>query len=638
MVAEGPGELKTREDDRLGQSHVRWHEKLEMTTAPNGEPGNWIELTGNTLVESQERGFMASDRLEIWLRKNTNGPAPAASTLSRDMAAGYVVNRLYSSTKTIVGTPAVKAQVDQLDIQIKYESSDRLVLNEDGIPVGEQSLEPDKATLSLRDAGGNPMYQFVSPPETIAEKKDEPKPMPISITGSELNSTIVTAGKTAWIEQLSISGPVKVWRESILVDGKQTLPWHIEGNLMLGASNRLGQMDMQVEGKPAKIVLADGRLEGPAVRLNQEHNIVLVDHPGEFVLPKSLLKTSVDARGSEFEWVDPPLCKWQKRMIFDGQRAIIEGAVDLTGSIVTNTDEYWLLTGNCERVDVELKDRVELSSSETVEGEVERLVLRNQVNIFASQLDARGEKRSRQHLVVPLLTFHVPTEEVHAQGTGWIKSWFVPEGRLGRLASSQDSTQGLRAAHLQFRDEMVGKLGSSTLSFRGKVELFSGKIRNWEESLDVTQAGNLKQDQILLNADTLQVFDAKSLSTTRLVTSKDSWEFLATGNVAFNAAAEAGDFSGNGQRLSYRQMDDQIILRGSERDPAFVQRIGKDGKVYQGNLNFIELDAKTMTPSNAVLGVGGVRVDDNNQPTFGELPHSTLDPRKATESFYNRAR
>lgn len=643
MVAEGQGELRTSDEGQIGASHVRWQNSLRMTPAPDG-PGEWIELDGNTLIESKQHGFLASDRLEIWLRKSGQ-TLESPNTIG--LASEYVPTRVYSASKTVLAADALKAQVDELDVSVEYYAPDP-VLDGNGQAQGQQATA-EPIGLSLQDAAGNPMYQFVTPPGQVSEPARETQSgaaslsSPISVTGKRLSATIGTNGASSWIDQLAISGPVKVWQEAQEADA---VPWHAEGNLMLAETNRAGQVDMQVEGKPAKIVLADGVIEGPAIRVNQEHNIVLIDHPGECKLPKSLLRqnlTTGGLSGGQFEWVDSPKCSWRKRLLFDGKRVMIEGEVDFSGSLLTEAEQYWLITGNCQRMDLVLQESVSLSATTPEKAAIQDLVLRDNVNVFASELDARGEKQSRQHLYLPELTFNVPTEELIGKGTGWIKSWFVENGRLGRLASSEESQLGLRAAHLQFRDRLLGRLGASALTFEGKVELFTNKIASWEEPVDLVRASRLQAGEFLLNADTLQVFDTTQLSSSRLGGAAENWEFLASGNVAFNGYAETGEFSGTGERLSYQQSKDQLVLRGTERDPAFVQQKtdGPNGRVYEGNLTYVEIDATTMTPSNVVLGAGGIRVD--NQPggaleSGQTLPQANgaVDPRRASDYFYNR--
>ena len=256
-------------------------------------------------------------------------------------------------------------------------------------------------------------------------------------------------------------------------------------------------------------------------------------------------------------------------------------------------------------------------------------------------MDARGEKRSRQHLSLPELTFHVPSEQISGRGSGWVRTWFVQQGRLGQLASSDSQKQtSLRGAHLQFRDQLLGKLGSSAVEFLGKVEVFTSKLRSWDDPIQLIESNRLQEGEFLLNADKLQVFDTQQLSASQYAGDRDNWEFLASGNIAFNGVAESGEFSGTGDRLSYQQAKDQLILRGTNRDPAFLQQktYGPNPRVYEGNLNYIEIDAETMNPRNMVLGVGGFRAEDASEgATPNRLPsNQAVDPRRATDAFYNR--
>lgn len=659
LVAEGPGELKTRAHslpdsqsstvdgsrqsigNSLAGTHVRWQKSLNMKPTAETDGAQWVELLGNTLIEHPKHGFLASERVEIWLSPSKS--KTLASTLPRDGtnpdsnappnidSPSLVPNRVLSTGNTILSTEWVKAQVASLDLNLNFVS--------DEPPSGES----DPNNLNLSDSAGNPMYQWVSPPAeanavgpssqpaTDAQVSAAP-PNPIAVAGQSLRANIISSGDDFWIEQLQIDGPVRVQGDPARADAR--LPWHVEGDVMLLATNREGQADLQIEGRPAKVVLADGSLEGQTIRFNQTHRILLMDHPGEFTIPQSVLarsnanqdpKTLAEGTtpasvmaGSEVQWYEPPHCRWQGRMIFDGSVVRIEGNVEFDAAMRISSDQFWRVAGVSQQMEIHLANALALDSKAPQAVEIERMVLKDQVDIRAAQWNSTGEKQSKEEIHVPMLTFLVGQSQLVATGPGWLQSNYLSEREIGQLASASElaSDATLQGAYLAFRDSMVGLLSRNELTFEGKVELLAGPVAGWEDSVRQRALDQLAQDQMLLNCDQLKVYDTSQLSTvgTTANASMDTWEFRAKGNVAFNGVTESGEYLGNGYQLTFVQAKNQLTLRGDGRSPAYVERVpaGAEENTYKAYVESITINPKT-SQLHLELGASGFQMQRGGQ-------------------------
>jgi len=689
MVADGPGELTTSDGSGVGESQVRWQQSLTMEPAQKlGEQK--VELLGKTLVENKLQGFMAADRLQLWLRKNLQPPtltvpvakvvstarspdpseASAASGVPDTSAAetpSYLLDRIVATGNTTLSAGDIKAHVDTMLVNLVY------------VPASDPQ-EPQG--LQLSDSLGNPMYQYVGPPgatsapaarsgselfsPVAAMAGATQRGKPVTIHGTALNATVLSAGEQNWVDALTVQGPLKIQSDAAAethrgdaLTSATPLAWHIEGEQLKLASNSAGQVDIQIDGRPARVVMAEGALEGPVIRLDQRHNLVWMDQPGEFTLPISALNWG-GITANALQWSKPPHCTWAGRLLFDGSIIHIEGDIQLDG-VVRRPDQLWMLQGFCQRLDVTLSEPIDMrqgnSPGNSAAPTVARIILQDNVDLRMAQTDLLGNRQSLERIVVPILTYHVAEQQWVGGGPGWINSKFLgekptePTNAAIRLSSAADAKPvQLRGAHLSFRDNLVAFIDRSEVVFSGKVEVASGPLKNWDDTINLAKLTQLAVDQMLLNCDQLKVYDTSRLSSTASLLpagqSGGSYNFQALGNVVFEGRAETDYYSGNGYRLTYEQAKDQLIIVGDGRTPALLRKSPtaqpRDGSSPQGtvtgHVNSATLNMRTMAIVD--LQASEVRYDLQppeqaaGQPASPNLPTmNTPNPRAGVSNF-----
>lgn len=680
LVGKGPGELITSGLDSPAGSTapgsrnvVRWEDSLRM--APDTkQPGlQWVELTGNPFVESDEQGRLSGSRIELWLERDTKS---LLTENGEDARAKWRPVRAYSPSQTQIATRDLRADVTELDLTIET----RPVVAD--TPTGDTG-----AGLALQDSAGNPMYQWVRPPESddrgktsqntgtlavgksASEQVTKPSRQPVNVRGKKLIGRIVQQGAETWIDSLNIAGPVFLDRSS--EDDSNEPSWSVEGSLLLLATNTEGQADVQIEGAPAVMKVADGEVLSESIRFDQGRNLVTIDHPGEFTAPLSMLAQSASNDAGEIEWRRAPHCKWQGRMLFDGQLLRLEGGVEFDLWIQTNREQDWLTAGTADELLVYLTEPVDMrsegSGDRRSKAEIDRLVLNRNVNILASQVadNPNRDVVSREQIIVPQLTFYAKEEKVVGIGSGVLLSRFLMEGdenKIGQLAASpSNSGKTLQGAYVTFRDSMVGLLRQKELVLDGKIELLTGPIASWDDSILPNVQQELEQDQMLMNCDQLKVYDTADLSTSRerlLATTGDetrgAMEFKAMGNVAFNGVTPTGEIDGNGYSLTYSQIKNHLTLRGNGRDYAYIRKRPFDPtkQEFEASLQTVTINPDTLETPELEFGENGFRMQqreengrwqsagDGTQPssTGERVPlnqPSLFDPRR---SFNERLR
>ena len=274
--------------------------------------------------------------------------------------------------------------------------------------------------------------------------------------------------------------------------------------------------------------------------------------------------------------------------MFDGQAVRIEGDIRFDGAVAVD-QSLWYINGQSEVLQLELSQAVNLNDIKSATAQPHQLTISQNVNILASQLDSLGNKRSRQQLQLPTLTFDLQSNELLGIGPGSVRSWHITSAFASRAAVSAGGEvaasnrsgppEQLQGAHLIFRDSMRGFLDHSEIYFQGKVELAAGPLASWDDAIDVTRLQHLALDQMHLDCDLLKVYDTSSLSTTGPAASPSrgsaggatkTWEFQAKGNVHFAGKAESGDYEGSGSEVNYVQAKELLTLLGEPRRAAHV--------------------------------------------------------------------
>lgn len=564
MYAEGPGEIRTSGESEIGQWQARWDESLRMK--PDGAM-HWIILNGQSIVESPRQGHLAGNTIELWLAKALN--TTRTGDPMRQPKDAYLVDHLHAQGGVVLGTTAQVLRVDNLYLAMVYPQVD--------VAESTQSEPPE---LQLNGFHGPPRPPPVAQPKSAgnqlaqSHQSQQPTPiMPIAVRGKVLRSRVIMVEGQSWIDDLTMVGPLTIVRDGGESHAGQT-DWRIEGSQLRTETNAAGQANLQIVGEPAVISVGQGWLKGPIIRLDQKSGLVWMDQPGSFSIPTDLMLSQ--APDSKIQWLNPPKCNWNGRMIFDGSIARVEGGVTLDGAFRDEAHLPWLVSGNCEALDIRLTQPIDLAKPSSRQTTLSDVTLRGSVDIRASRTDQHQHPLSRMRLVVPKLTFEVAKNRLIGDGPGWIRSRHFTPSKPGQLASLApgESAQPLQGVHLKFRSALEAWLAKSEISFLGKVEVGMGPIKSLDDDLDLDNMRRLQTGQTLLSGDLLQARDLSHLSTTATMPASTSgaWEFLAKGNVVFESKSEGGDASGNANEVTYTQPKDLLVIKSDGRTPARLRR------------------------------------------------------------------
>ncbi len=418
-----------------------------------------------------------------------------------------------------------------------------------------------------------------------------------------------------------------------------------------------------VAGNADQLARVEGQgmtLEGDAIKLDQGKNRMWVDGPGLLTL---LVSQGPDGRRNLQP--QPLEVRWQGGMNFDGQQAQFNTGVECRlEQRVVRTNELQVALTN--RLDLSRPES--LSSSSSPAGRADRTgqtsPAEGPANAPAVQrITCQGgfylESRTlRQGLLASVervsarnLVINQTTGRLQAAGPGWLvqvrrgkiqdpqrqqvqqnspRNRSSSRGRSSAAGSLGDQSQ-LYYLRVQFEQEARGNLTQKDLRFYRRVETTYGPVGDWEDELDPDRLGPegvwMRCDQLALRQ-----FPRRTQGDPQTRPASDSGSSPAdqlTGGFALgdgqielealdNVQIEGNQFTARGQRLSYTQDKDLIILEGDERLDARLWRQSRPGAPVS------QLAARKIYYWRAD---NAVKLDDVRTGDFREDPSDRLPER-----------
>ncbi len=693
LWAEGSGKAQWTTEDN-DEWKLSWTKQLIVQ--PDADQDR-VTIDGNANASSMRQGRFSAELLDLWLFQ-------ISPDMQKRMAMLYpgkkpqsiYVDRMHARGQVFFDSPQLRAQVEEGSIWLKYPDLDRLqsIVPESpnqGIqlnaPSGLAQTAPiaqphqpampmplglDPSTLARGSGSENQASNAlgamdsrsltaplgVQGPGKLAGFPDNPKAlvppetrvasptsMPLSVTGSVLRSRVLVQANKVTIDDLEIDGNVTLIRDQIT--DQATLPLTMTGEKLKLNTSEQGMMDAQIVGAadtPATIRLGSGSLQGLEIRFNQRSQQVWMDHPGVLVLPTEILaRSNTPGQAKNIQWISRPVIEWKGSMIFDGRVARMMGGVHLSGDLLSDPESRWVIVGDAEVLEAHLTRPLEMGNPNSGPTEIDRIVLKNNVDIRASQTDPGGRfEKSRERLSLPEMTIDLVQQNLLGQGPGWIRS------RRPAPASNGMQKAGLQCLHLTFSGMMRGNFLKGDVEFVDRIEALLGPIQSWDETLDVNQLQQLSIDQSLLTCDRLKIYSTADLSWNRVPASPGAptpWELVATGRVKVDSLNNAGSLTVTAPEIAFDGMRELLRIKGTPpREAAVITLLTNKQPNAPKTLvvSSMELNSRTLEPTNMMLIDFSTAPSPNGtplaSPTTLEGMRSGSGPLPSPREFPNRPR
>lgn len=620
LWADGPGsaQLLTEDNDEWKLS---WSKRLVLQ--PDQEQDR-LTIDGSANASSIRHGRFSSEVLDIWLFQLAESTRQQLQTLHPDRKPQTILaDRFHASGHVIIDSPALRAQVEDMQVWLVHKdlarlqsqpasnASDALLLSDaTGSNSSRPITQPDpSAQANLHRLAQNPLspeaartangpgklaqYQQGGNLGLVQDLSTAPRPVttPLSVTGPILRSRVIVGQDTTTIDDLEIEGGVTMIRDRI--SDTATLPLTITGEKLKMNTADGGMMDVQIVGAPALIRLGSGHLQGTEVRFNQKSQLVWMDHPGSLTLPPEFLASTAGA-SSKMTWISPPLVKWNGTMTFDGKVARVTGGVKISGDLMSDAENRWVILGDAEQMEVHLTQAVVMGQPSMAPSEVDKVVLKNNVDLRALSSDPTGQiEKSRERLSVPELTFNMKQQTMLGAGPGWLRSRRI--GQNGSVFGSHP----LHCLHLTFLGSMQGNFAKGEVEFIDHIEALYGPIRQWDDVLDVNQLKSLALDQTLMTCDKLKIFSTSDLSWNRNMAGpgNQAWELAASGKVTIDSMTSSGELKVSAPEVQYAGLQELLRIYGSPHEPGVITRrnAARPSELpLTLEVSFIEVNARTL--------------------------------------------
>ncbi|TWU43004.1 hypothetical protein Q31b_20390 [Novipirellula aureliae] len=372
---------------------------------------------------------------------------------------------------------------------------------------------------------------------------------------------------------------------------------------------------------PARFELGDGYFVGPVIQIRPSDNVVWINEAGEFRIPTAALpnglssnrnnRGDVDNGGSELTWVQPPLCRWEGEMVFDGKTAVLTEGIEIVASVINGRDP-WDVKINGDRMEIVLNDGVQVRDLKTMRSAtIQRIDLTESASkpliVEAVQHAADGLTEAKHLLHAKQLTL-VPASDdapvgieaaakiaaggkLFGTGPGWYRSW---------NRGDADSMTGI---HLAYNDRMQGDFVSRSLQFLKGVRVGVREVSNWDDIFDARNMDALRNGQSTLDCDQLRFSIAPDQRNgPRIPGLSTPWETQATGGVVFRTQSERGLLECTATRAAYASGKDLFTLQGAPNRPAIFRQTRPDGQPGpEGAVSTMSLRLKTMEVENMQL-------------------------------------
>jgi hypothetical protein len=578
--ARGPGYLRLNDKDRRGLA--RWKQLLVYRKEDLLER---ITLTGEASFDEQPPADQPQSAAvqsirgdQIKLALLADAPAGDAKTASAKplptaapaAAPGELPRRKPKSLE-------VDGHVVARTAELNVTNTDHLVMLFTDVPTAAAAVAP-QANANAAATGTPPQAaQSPGPPAPAGQSQASPPKKPIDVQAGKVQLLVQRRAEVNQLDSVLCEGRVRVHQDPATPQDK---PIDISGRTLSLKHTRDGNI-LDVLGTlqdEARVNFPELSLFGPRVHIDQIDNVADVEGIGGMTLD-----SQTDFEGKKLEKPAPVLITWKQSMHFDGLLASFYGNVEATQNTTS------LL---CHMMRVRLTRPIALAqvsadrkpgnappAVETVVCGKDSAPTAPDVTITQSESDVRGLVKY-QRIESTEVDINKEEGKLHAPGRGQV--WLLqlgPKGQPGQLPGVPAATAAKPAPNAPVEEEH--KL--TWVRFTGSMSADSPKrtVKFWSSKGDYVDVLhmpldnpglNLKMDYVMTHLPQGAMHVRCQLLTVFTSKTPDGKQFQmmeATGRAFVNWQKE---FYGWAETIKFDESKQQVILEGTDDNPATVQK------------------------------------------------------------------
>jgi hypothetical protein len=391
-------------------------------------------------------------------------------------------------------------------------------------------------------------------------KAGSKRPTKLWLTAGVLRGQIVMT-ENPQVESLDLQYNVRV--NEFHPVSKSALDIAAEHVVLKGGSTPAAELTLS--GAPARFSAEGMTLEGGVIRVQLARNVASVKGLGSmFMVPPPL----VEGAGGPSK---PFHVRWKKSMWFDGLTARFKGDIETGGEFLTKKKELVQFVATGEALDVELNRPIKFTDPTTTDVDVNRLSFLGSTRFDSRTVDRAGNLTSIDSMQIRDLVINRQTGRVTGMGPGRL----IHRGPNPQEKQKRNDGQHLAELiflRVDFEHQMVGNLDPYEVEFLNGTRTIFGPISDWSQSLDPNRPDLLGDESVILTSRRLAAADMRDV-----VGDKNAIEVEATGN----AHIRGRKFAASGNRVSYIQAKDQLVIEGDGRTKSSLRFQRQSGGKWQ---------------------------------------------------------
>jgi hypothetical protein len=537
LWAQGPGNFRgLMGEDRRQIVEATWGNQLLLR--PH-ELNHVLSMTDAAGVKSSTMGGFTANEIHLWLNEVPQSDAAAAETTSRFTLQPQ---RMMALGQVRIDTPQLTGSTQRLEAWFESE------------PPSQQKHAPDPNRLA------NSSPPSTSPGGLVPETGGESETLPdqrFDIVGDLVRIQLFRDGQRPLVNEVTVEGGVR-FTETMRADPHQA-PLRITGNSLQLRNGLSENPSMRVTGQMAQVAARGMIMSGAEIQLKRGANRLWIEGPGQVSFPARRDVPSQRADPGQRITVD-----WKGRMDFDGR------TVHFERDVKAHSDHMFALSGV---LDVALNRGIDFAKPDGLQQvDVRQFQFDNRVFIENRSFSDERELISIDQLQTRNLSVDQFTGWLHADGPGWVSTVrygsdkpLAPSAPAKRAAERPNglAEKRLTYVHIDFQKAIVGNLLKREIQLLDRVKAIYGPVDSWDTKLVAGRREDLGQDGALLTCDRLTAVEMNMPWAGRR-----AFELQATGN----AVVEGRSFTARGERISYADAKQLVVLEGDGRSDAELWR------------------------------------------------------------------